>query len=266
VRDSGWIQLYCADNQEAVDTTIQAFRIAEETELPVMVCVDGFVLTHTLEPIDLPEQQLVDGFLPAYRFAAMLDPRQPRSLGTLVDPNWFTEVRHAHHQAMLRALPVIERIDAEWEAETGRSAGGLIERIGPKKAKTAILCIGSVASTLTEALEDFPQKDPVKILKLRAFRPFPAEALRKACDGLERLIVLERAFSPGLGGIVGTEVKAALSGMKKPPKVYGFAAGLGGRDMPVELFPDMLEAVDRAEPGTFSILDVQLDKLAPEDR
>lgn len=268
VRDSGWIQLYCADNQEAVDTTIQAFRIAEETEIPVMVCVDGFVLTHTLEPIDIPEQTVVDGFLPPYRFARALDPRKPLSLGTLVDPNWFTEVRHAHHQAMHRALEVIERVDADWKAATGRAAGGLIETIGPAKAKTAVLCIGSVCSTLAEARDALPKAEQkaVKLLKLRAFRPFPADALRAACKGVDRLIVLERALSPGLGGIVGTEVRAALSTLKNPPQVFNFAAGLGGRDMPVDLLGDLLEAVETASPGTFGIIDAQLDKLAPEDR
>jgi pyruvate ferredoxin oxidoreductase alpha subunit len=268
VRDSGWIQLYCADNQEAVDTTIQAFRIAEETELPVMVCVDGFVLTHTLEPIDLPEQALVDAFLPPYRFNRALDPRRPLTIGTLVDPTWFTEIRHAHHQAMHRALAVIERTDADWAAATGRRAGGLIETIGRAKAKTAILCIGSVCQTLAEALEDRPaaERKEVKLLKLRAFRPFPAEAIRAACKGVDTLIVLERAVSPGLGGIVGTEVRAALSTLKAPPPVFNFAAGLGGRDMPASLLDDLLATSRTAAPGTFGIIDAQLDKLAAEDR
>lgn len=266
VRDAGWIQLYCADNQEAVDTTIQAFRIAEATELPVMVCVDGFVLTHTMEPIDLPDQTVVDAFLPPYHFARMLDPARPISLGTLVDPAWFTEARHSHHHALLKALPVIEQIDRDWQAATGRTAGGLLDVIGPADAPTAILCLGSVASTFTEVLEDHPPGDPVKLIKLRAFRPFPAEALRAACAGVKTLIVLERALSPGLGGIVSVEVQAILATVPDAPAVHGFAAGLGGRDMPVELLPDLLAAARAGRPGEFTIADVQLSKLPEEDR
>ncbi|HXH64752.1 MAG TPA: hypothetical protein VNH42_04485, partial [Mariprofundaceae bacterium] len=115
VRDSGWIQLYCSDNQEAVDTTVQAFRISERTELPVMVCVDGFTLTHTLEVLDLPEQKQVDAFLPAFRFSRALDPQKPITLGTLVTPDYFTEVRHAHHRAMLKAMDEIVAADHDWQ-------------------------------------------------------------------------------------------------------------------------------------------------------
>lgn len=266
VRDAGWIQLYCADNQDAVDTTIQAFRIAEATELPVMVCVDGFTLTHTLEPIDLPDAATVDSFLPPYAFTRGLDTAHPRSLGTLVDPNWFSEIRHSHHQAMLRALPVIEAVDRDWAALTGRSHGGLLHVSGNTDSTTALLCLGSVCSTMAEALEALPADEAPRLVRLRAFRPFPAAALQAALAGVETLIVLERAFSPGLGGIVATEIKACLADLPRPPRVHGFAAGLGGRDLPPELLAELLAAA-RAGRGTpFDIIDVQLDKLAAEDR
>jgi len=266
VRDSGWLQIYAADNQEGVDSTIQAFRISEETEIPVMVCVDGFVLTHTLEPIDIPDQALVDRFLPPYRFSRQLDPRRPISLGTLVEPGWFTEVRHSQHVAMMRAIPVIEQVDADWKAATGRSAGGLIEVIGDPEAPTAILALGSVCSTLSHALEENPPDQPVKILKLRCFRPLPEAALREACAGVKDLIVLERAFSPGLGGIVATELRAALGIMDAPPRVMAFAAGLGGRDVPIEILDDLLAAARDQKAGEFRILDAQLEKLPVEER
>jgi pyruvate ferredoxin oxidoreductase alpha subunit len=112
-RDAGWVQLYCADNQEAVDTTIQAFRIAETLELPVMVCVDGFTLTHTLEAIDLPDPALVDEFLPPYRFARALDPARPLSVGTLVSPDYYAEMRELHHRALIAALRLIPEVDEE---------------------------------------------------------------------------------------------------------------------------------------------------------
>ncbi|SDG84297.1 pyruvate ferredoxin oxidoreductase [Roseospirillum parvum] len=266
IRDSGCIQLYCADNQEGVDSTIQAFRIAEATELPVMVCVDGFVLTHTLEPIDLPSQTKVDRFLPEFDFARRLDPKAPKSFGTLVDPGWFTEVRHSHHRAMQKALPVIEEIDAAYEKAIGRAAGGLLKTHGPKGAKTAVLALGSVVSTLRQGLNDGLAKTPVKIIQLRCFRPFPTEALIEAVDGVDDLIVLERAFSPGLGGIVGTEVTAALAHLKKRPRIHNFAVGLGGRDVPVELLPELIAATRGTTPEPFRIFDVELDKLPAEDR
>ena len=267
MRDSGWIQLYCADNQEAVDTTIQAYRITERTELPVMVCMDGFVLTHTLEPVDIPEQELVDKFLPPFVFERGLDASQPRSLGTLVGPDFFPEVRHSHHQAMVHAMPVIEEIDRDWQTATGRWCGGLLTVEGPEDAKTGIIAIGSAVGTLRAGMEEYPQRRKVKLIKLRAYRPFPAEALRAACEGLSELIVLERAFSPGLGGIIGTEVRAALAGKGgRMPKIYNYTVGLGGRDIPVELYPQLIDALKEAEDGDFAIFDVELEKLPEEDR
>ncbi len=132
MRDTGWIQLYCADNQEAIDTTIQAFRIAERTELPVMVCVDGFTLTHTLEPLDLPTQEQVDSFLPPYRFSRMLDPARPVSIGTLVSPDFYTEARFTHHRALIRAQDEILATDRDWGSVVGRRCGGLVRLTDPR--------------------------------------------------------------------------------------------------------------------------------------
>jgi len=264
VRDAGWIQLYCADNQEVVDTTIQAFRIAERTELPVMVCVDGFTLTHTLEGIDLPTQKQVDSFLPPYQFSRTLEPRNPISLGTLVSPDFYPEARHSHHQALLNAQAEIVSAEQDWLALSGRKSGGLLSVEGPEQAKTAILTIGSVYGTLQAALEELPPGQPVKLIKLRSFRPFPIETLKAACQGLDDVIVLERAFSPGSGGIVGLEVLAALSTLAKPPRVHNFAAGLGGRDIPLDILPKLLSVL--SEPSGFKIIDVDLEKLPEVDR
>ncbi|HDN27036.1 MAG TPA: pyruvate ferredoxin oxidoreductase [Thioploca sp.] len=266
VRDAGWIQLYCADNQEAVDTTIQAFRIAERTELPVMVCMDGFTLTHTLEGIDIPTQKQVDSFLPPYQFSRTLDPRNPLSLGTLVSPDFFPEARHSHHQALLNAQAEIVSADQDWLAVSGRKSGGLLTVEGPEQAKTAILTIGSVLGTLREALEEFPPGQPVKLIKLRSFRPFPAETLKAACKELDDIIVLERALSPGSGGIVGIEVIAALSELPKPPRVHNFAAGLGGRDIPLDILPTLLSVLNDPSDRRFRIIDANLEKLPEEDR
>ncbi|MBF0391437.1 MAG: pyruvate ferredoxin oxidoreductase [Alphaproteobacteria bacterium] len=266
VRDAGWIQIHCADNQEAVDTSIQAFRIAEATELPVMVCMDGFVLTHTLETIEMPDQKLVDKYLPPLNFSRKLDPRAPLSLGTLVGPDHFTEARHSHHAALMKSTAEILAADADWAALTGRSCGGLLTVEGPEDAHTAVITMGSTVCTIREAMSVYPNKRKTKLIKLRTFRPFPAAEIRAACVGCKDVVVLERAISPGAGGILGVEVKAALMGMKRQPVVHEFAVGLGGRDIPLETWPRLMEAVARDEEPSFSILDVELEKLPVEER
>ena len=266
VRDAGWIQIYCSDNQEAVDATIQAYRIAERTELPVMVCVDGFVLTHTMEQIDMPSQEQVDGYLPPFHFARALDSSRPISIGTLVSPDFFSEVRHSHHQALLNAKAEIVAADEDWAKVTGRSGGGLLSVEGDPDAKVGILSLGSVIGTLRDALGEYPEAGPAKLIKLRTFRPFPSEALLDACAGLTDLIVLERALSPGSGGIIGTEARAAFAGMANAPRIHNFAVGLGGRDIPLNIFPRLMEAAKASVPTPFAIFDVNLEKLPEADR
>ena len=265
VRDAGWIQLYCADNQEAVDTTIQAYRIAEKTELPVMVCMDGFTLTHTLEPIDIPEQEMVDDYLPPFHFNRALDPRNPTSIGTLVSPDFYPEARHSHHHALLAAAEEIISADADWEKMCGRSCGGLLSIDGPDNARIGILSLGSVYGTLYEARDEYTDLPATKLINLRAYRPFPVTALREACKELTDLIVLERALSPGYGGIVAAEVHASLAYANSKTRVHSFAVGLGGRDIPMTLYRRLHDAIQVDEPAPFTILDVELDKLPPED-
>ncbi len=266
MRDTGWIQLYCADNQEAVDTTVQAFRIAETTELPVMVCVDGFVLTHTLEAIELPTEAEVDCFLPPYRFRRMLDPLAPISIGNLVTPDYYSEARYTHHRALVKAQETIVAVDREWHQVTGRSCGGLLSVDGPDDAKIGILSIGSVIGTLTDARDENPALPPVRIIKLRSMRPFPNAAIREACAGLSRLIVLERALSLGSGGILGAEVRAALADTPSPPQIFNYVAGLGGRDMPISIYSQMLERSQEPGAPSFAILDLDPSRIAEEDR
>lgn len=269
VRDAGWIQLYCADNQEAVDTTIQAYRIAERTELPVMVCVDGFTLTHTLEPIEIPLQESVDTFLPPYTFKRALDPAKPTSMGTLVSPESYSEARHSHHQALLNAMQEILTADQDWCAISGRESGGLVQVQGDVDAEVGILTLGSVFGTLSDAHTESPELGPVRLIRLRAFRPFPVEALLKACTGLKELIVVERALSPGGGSIVGLEVKAALSELAESaqlPRIHSYAIGLGGRDIPIDMYGRLLQSISTSKASRFSIFDANLDKLPEVDR
>ena len=267
VRDSGWVQMHCASNQEAVDTTIQAFRIAQDTELPVMVCMDGFILTHTMEPIDLPSQAEVDSWLPPFEFARALDPSTPKSLGTLVTPDFYSEVRYSHQSAMTKALAVIEQADADWQALTGRASGGLLTVEGDANAKVGVLAMGSTVGTLQAGMDrSGPEAGTARLIKLRAFRPFPAASLREACKGLDHLIVIDRAISPGLGGIVGTEVAAALYGAERAPRIHNHALGLGGRDIPKSIFADLMASIKDPDAPAFSVFDADMAKLPLEDR
>lgn len=266
VRDAGWIQIHCENNQEAVDTSIQAFRIAQETEIPVMVCMDGFILTHTMEVIDMPEQAMVDAWLPTFEFARSLDPTSPRSIGTLVTPEYFTEVRYSHHEALQKSLTVIESLDASWLEASGRTCGGLLTVEGEADARVGIIAMGSTVGTLREGHRRHPESGVAKLIKLRTFRPFPAEAIRQAVQGLDHLIVIDRAISPGAGGILGMEVAAALFGVPNAPQLHNHALGLGGRDIPETIYADLLASVEDPDIPAFSIFDVQIEKLAPEDR
>lgn len=264
VRDAGWVQLYCTSNQEAVDTHIQAFRIAQETELPVMVCMDGFTLTHTLEPLDLPTQHQVDAFLPPYRFSRMLDPQAPLSIGTMVGPEAYSELRHTNHRALLDAAANITRASVDWAEATGRDWGGLVDCSGPEDARIGVLGLGSLIGTLRDAALAHPELPATRIMALRAFRPFPVDTLQAVCKGLEELVVVERAFSPGAGPIVAAEVRAALSELANPPRVHAVAAGLGGRDIGLGLYARLLEVARGECTERFRILDLDPERLPEE--
>ncbi len=188
-------------------------------------------------------------------------------MGTLVTPAHFSEVRHSHHAAMMQSLESIENADEDWAALTGRRAGGLLETYSQEGASIGVLVLGSIYGTFVESLEEYPDTAPMRIIKLRSFRPFPSEALKAACADLTDLIVVERAFSPGSGGIVGTEVRAVLADMAEPPRLHNYAVGLGGRDVPLELLPRLAEAVRAAEtPEAFRNFDTNLELLPEEDR
>jgi len=219
-----------------------------------MVCVDGFILTHLFEPIELPDQKQVDRFLPPYRFSRTLDARHPLSLGTLVGPAAFAETRAAVDRTLHRALDVIPAVEAAWQDMAGRGSGGLLRIEDRDGAKAGVLTIGSVFGTVLEscAVNDVP----LKVMALRTFRPFPAQALRDACRGLSDLVVLERALSPGAGGIVANEVRAALYGMADAPRVHGAAAGLGGRDIGIDIAERLLALTRAEEVTTFEIIDL----------
>jgi len=228
VRDSGWIQLFAATNQEATDLHVQAFRLAQEVSLPVMVCMDGYVLTHATERIDVPDQADVDAFLPPFVPRQVLDPAEPVSIGAMVGPEAFTEVRFLAHAKQIQALELIETVSGEFAAIFGRESGGLVSEYRADDADVVVLAMGSVLGTLrdvVDGLRDDGQR--VGIVGVTSFRPFPFDAVRHAIGSARRVVVVERAFSIGFGGVLSADVTVALG--EAYPRVATVVAGLGGR-------------------------------------
>ena len=202
-RDCGWIQLYAESNQEAVDLHIQAFRIAEELSMPVMVCMDGFILTHAVERIEVPEQEQVDAFLPPYEPRQVLDPAEPISIGAMVGPEAFMEVKYLAHAKQMQALELIPQIAADFEAAFGRESGGLIHRYRTEEAETIVVALGSVLGTIQDTIDEAREAGmKIGAVGISSFRPFPLEQVRAALAGAQRVVVLEKALAVGIGGIV----------------------------------------------------------------
>lgn len=255
-RDCGWIQLFAAHNQEALDLHIQAFKLAEELSMPVMVCMDGFILTHAYERVDMPEQAQVDAFLPPYEPRQVLDVNEPVSIGAMVGPEAFMEVRYLAHAKQQMALERIPQIADEFFAHFGRTTGGLLRSYRCEDAETIVLALGSVIGTLRDTMEDL-RADGMKVgvVGLQSFRPFPLAAVRAALQGAKRVVILEKSFSVGLGGVVSTDVRLALAGLDV--RGYTVVAGLGGRAITKASLARMLHeaAADKLEPLTFLDLD-----------
>lgn len=262
-RDTGWIQLYVESNQEAVDTLIQAYRIAERCELPVMVCMDGFFLTHTFEPVDMPDQAVVDQFLPTFQFARTLDPKHPMTLGGGSEPENYLEFRASQHVALLQAQEVIKTTDADYAEHFGRGYGGLIDPYRVDGADTVLLGLGSMMGAVKDVVDSLrEQGQAVGALRLRCFRPFPVLDLVQQLAGVKRVVVLEKAFSAGASGIVAIELRAAFydAGLSIP--VAGFIAGLGGRDVtPAVIEAALHRAIATNTPIDSDFLDCQLDSV-----
>ena len=233
VRDAGWIQLHAEDNQEAVDLHLQAFRIGEDlrVELPVMVCMDGFVLTHSYEPVDIPDQELVDRFVPPYRPSRKLDPADPKTFGTYAEEG-YTETRFAIEQAMQKAKGVIQETADEFERLFGRRSGGLLQGYRLEDAEIVLLATGSILGLLKSVVDELrAEGQKVGAIKLVSYRPFPTEALAKALAGVKKVAVFEKAVSLGGVGILASDLRSALHRMKDAPEISSFIVGLGGKDV-----------------------------------
>lgn len=238
-RDSGWIQIYVENAQEALDTTLMAFKISENPEvlLPSMVCLDGFILTHTVEPVEVPEQSKVDEFLPPYiPEHSYLDPNDPMSVGTLADPDYYLEARHDMSVAMNKSLSVIEETCAEFTEIFGREYG-LIDAYKTEDADIIFVAMGSMCSTIRVMVDELRKEgEKVGLLKIRSYRPFPTEAINEAVKNCEKLAVLDKNVSFGVGGALFTDIKAKIH-----KDAYGFIIGLGGRDITKESILEVYE-------------------------
>ncbi len=242
-RDTGWIQLYCRNNQEVLDTVIQAYRIAEQALIPVMVCYDGFVLSHTSTPVEIPDQTDVDGFLPPYKGGPPIEEGHFMNLNPLIlsepryDPKGdlrpgYMDIRYRLQQDILASMEMIESADVEFEKVFGRVWGGLIWRYRMSDAEHALVSLGSLALESTLAADSMRLRGlRVGVVGVRSYRPFPAEAIAKVLAGIKTVTVLEKDVSYGYGPAVATDLKAALFDTGMTPRFSSFVAGLGGRDV-----------------------------------
>lgn len=238
-RDTGWIQFYCENGQEVLDTTLQAFRLAEWVNLPVMVNLDAFFLSHTYEPVDVPEQKPVDRFLPPYKPRFQLDLANPCAFNQLAPPNIYMEMRHSIQMAMEEALTFFEQMEEEFQSILGRRHGAL-EAIQCDDAEVILITSGTVTSTSRQVVAGLREKgEKVGLLKIKLFRPFPVNMLRELTKSASKVAVIDRSFSFGASGIFAQEVKAALCNFPGHPPVYGYVAGLGGRDITTEVIEDI---------------------------
>jgi pyruvate ferredoxin oxidoreductase alpha subunit len=258
-RDCGWIQLYAKDNQTATDLHVIAFALAEELSVPVIVCVDGFVLTHAFEPIDVPSQEQVDAFLPAYQPRQSLDPDDPVSIGAMVGPEAFTEVRYLSQFQLSQAIDTFPALAERFASSVGRTVQA-VESYRVEGAGTVLVTLGSVSGTVQDLVDDLD--GDVGVVTLAMFRPFPYAEVRAALAGAGRVVVLERAFAPGAGGVVSADISTALAGSST--EISTVVAGLGGRAVGKASLRQMLDDLDAGQLSALTFLDLRRDVVERE--
>jgi len=257
IRDAGWLMLFAEDNQEALDLHIQAFRIAEEIGIPVMVCVDGFILTHAVEQVDVPSQEEVDGYLKPFEPMMQLDVDDPLTIGTMVGPDAFTEVRYMEHQKQFKALDVIERAGADFKQAFGRDAGGLIRTYKAEDAETLVVAMGSVVGTLKDMIDEKREAgEKIGLVSICSFRPFPANEIKAALGNAKHVVVLEKSLSVGQGGVLASHIGPLL---QSGAALTTLIAGLGGRPIPKSSLADFMDTVKTTGQGQMHFLDLKQD-------
>jgi pyruvate ferredoxin oxidoreductase alpha subunit len=264
-RDAGWIQLFAESNQAAVDLHVQAFALAEQLSVPVMVCVDGFVLTHAMEEIDVPEQDLVDAVLPPFRPAQCLDPAAPITIGAMVGPEAFTEVKFLEAHRQLRALDAVQEVADRFHAASGRDSGGPTSSYRLEDADVVVIALGSVLGTAADVVDELREEGvPAGTLGITCFRPWPFDEVREALAGASQVIVLNRALSVGSGSILGQDVRLTVSGA--PTTVHDVVVGLGGRPVTRHVLRRLIEDVraGRISDHALTFPDLDVDTVSKE--
>jgi pyruvate/2-oxoacid:ferredoxin oxidoreductase alpha subunit len=245
-RDTGWVQYYVETAQEALDTVIQAFRVAEQVLLPALVNLDAFYVSHALEPVSIPAQALVDAYLPPFAPVQRLDTAAPSGWGNVVTQDMYYRHRQDIEAAMGRVPELAAEADRDWAMRTGRSFG-VVERYRCDGACIVVVSMGSLCGTARDAVDAMRDQGlAAGLLKVRLFRPLPVQALRAALVGVANVVVLDRNHSPGAGGVLHQELRAARYGMADAPQIHGYLAGVGG----VNVSPEMIEALVRRSQGT----------------
>jgi len=242
-RDTGWIQFYCADNQEVFDTIIQAYRLCEDKHvlLPAMVCLEGFILSHTYMPVRIPEQKEIDDFLPSYDPGWVLDVDNPFSHATLISPDWYMEFRYMIQEAMENAKKLIPEIDREYGRRFGYEYGGCVEKYRCEDSDLILLTMGTIGSEAKIAV-DHLRREGFKVgsARIRVFRPFPKEEIERLAKEAHMMVTIDRQISFGMEGALFTETKASLYKMSEQPLLMSFIAGLGGRDVTYQTIEKIL--------------------------
>jgi pyruvate/2-oxoacid:ferredoxin oxidoreductase alpha subunit len=256
-RDTGWIQLYANDHQQIIDTTLKAFALAEEVMVPVMVCYDGYLLSHTYMPFDVPEAELVDKFLPPYKPAYALDPKRPANLNTVTLPDvrpdirgnlthGYMEIRHMLHQDMLEAIPALARVDEKFQSVFGRGGNPYLEPYRCEDAEYVAVSLGSLSYHLRDVV-DMLRDEGIKVggMSVHLYRPFPDEIIAKALAQYKGLILFEKALSYGYQGTLTSDIKSALYAhtwdQGSRPFVVNYILGLGGREITTRDLYDALK-------------------------
>lgn len=232
-RDTGWLQFYCESNQEVLDTVIISYKIAEKVNLPVMLVLDAFFLSHTYEAVDIPSQEKTSGYLPPYKPEIYLNTAEPHAFGGIVPQDIYMEFRYKMQVAMNEAVDYAEQADAEFQEHFGRSYG-VIEEYHSKDAELILVTSGTVTSTARTVIDDLRANgQSVGLIKIKMLRPLPVRRLREALGGAKKIAVLDRNISVGMGGIFAQEIRGALYHQppEKRPPVFCYILGLGGRDV-----------------------------------
>lgn len=230
-RDTGWIQYYCENGQESLDTVLQAYWVAEKVLLPVMVMHEAFYVSHAVEVVEVPEQEIVDQYLPPFDPPHRLDPEISESWGNVINQEMYYRHRKMLGQSMDEALDVAKKADTLWQQFTGRGYG-VIEEYLCEDAELIIVTMGSMAGTAREAVNQMRDAGkPVGLLKVKLYRPFPVDILRRALTGVPKVMVLDRNFAPGTGGFLHQELRSALYGLDSGPEIYGYLTGVGGTNV-----------------------------------